>query len=166
MFLDYGVEPIHPAKQIYLFLWMIGRECATYKEISDRFDVSLDGAYQSVTRVLNFLSEIAPIHIRWPNGTELKQTQEYYEQVKKFPRVVGIVDGTHFKIDRPKNDKDSYYNKDEYFSVQAQITCNHKKEITDLFAGYPGSVHDSRVFRNSELKRSILSSLEGWYTSF
>lgn len=37
-----------------------------------------------------------------------------------------------------------------------QITCDHKMKIMDLCVGYPGSVHDSRVFRNSNLYNNLL----------
>lgn len=32
-----------------------------------------------------------------------------------------------------------------------QLVCDHKTLITHCFAGYPGSVHDQRVFRHSEV---------------
>lgn len=36
-----------------------------------------------------------------------------------------------------------------------QVVCNHRQKIIDLFVGYPGSVHDSRVFRNSPLATNL-----------
>lgn len=30
-----------------------------------------------------------------------------------------------------------------------QVVCDHNRRIRDIFTGYPGSVHDARVFRNS-----------------
>lgn len=33
--------------------------------------------------------------------------------------------------------------------------CDHNRKIIDVFIGYPGSVHDSRVFRNSALKNNL-----------
>lgn len=35
-----------------------------------------------------------------------------------------------------------------------QAVCDHNRGIFDLFIGNPGSVHDSRVFRNSPLFHS------------
>jgi len=34
----------------------------------------------------------------------------------------------------------------------SQAVCNHKAHFTHCFAGHPGSVHDQRVFRLSELQ--------------
>lgn len=36
-----------------------------------------------------------------------------------------------------------------------QTVCDHKRKILDVFIGFPGSVHDSRVFRNSPLKNTL-----------
>lgn len=33
--------------------------------------------------------------------------------------------------------------------------CDHRMKIIDVFLGYPGSVHDSRVYRQSMLGRSL-----------
>lgn len=33
--------------------------------------------------------------------------------------------------------------------------CDHKRKIRDVFIGFPGSVHDSRVFRASPLSDSL-----------
>jgi hypothetical protein len=32
-----------------------------------------------------------------------------------------------------------------------QAVCNKDKKFTDVFIGYPGSVHDSRILQNSDL---------------
>lgn len=36
-----------------------------------------------------------------------------------------------------------------------QAVCDCRRKIIDVFIGYPGSVHDSRVFRNSPLKNNL-----------
>lgn len=44
----------------------------------------------------------------------------------------------------------------DLFSLfQLQAVCDHKKQLLDIYVGYPGSVHDSRVFRNSPLSNSL-----------
>jgi len=35
--------------------------------------------------------------------------------------------------------------------IYLQLVCDHKNLITHCYAGYPGSVHDQRVFRQSEV---------------
>ncbi|VEN53371.1 unnamed protein product [Callosobruchus maculatus] len=44
-----------------------------------------------------------------------------------------------------------------------QAVCDHRRKIIDLFVGYPGSVHDSRVFHNSPLKLSLEQKCAPYY---
>ena len=39
--------------------------------------------------------------------------------------------------------------------MNTQIVCDDQLLITDMFIGFPGSVHDARVFRNSTLPEYI-----------
>lgn len=44
-----------------------------------------------------------------------------------------------------------------------QAVVDHKKKIVDIFVGYPGSVHDSRVFRNSPLGNNLEEKCGRYY---
>lgn len=37
---------------------------------------------------------------------------------KDFPGIIGVVDGTHIKIDEPHEDPDSYLNRKQFYSIQ------------------------------------------------
>ncbi|XP_018400736.1 PREDICTED: putative nuclease HARBI1, partial [Cyphomyrmex costatus] len=61
------------------------------------------------------------------------------------------IDGSHIRIDKLVEDADSYINRKQYISLHIQATVNHKLKFLNVFIGYPGSVHDARVFKNSSL---------------
>lgn len=44
-----------------------------------------------------------------------------------------------------------------------QAVSDHRRKIIDVFIGYPGSVHDSRVFRNSPLQNTLEVKCGGYY---
>lgn len=73
----------------------------------------------------------------------------FIERVLFLNSVLGCVDGTHISINAPHDDADAYLNRKKYHSVQLQVICDNKKKFTDVFTGYPGSVHDARVMDNS-----------------
>ncbi|KAJ8972359.1 hypothetical protein NQ314_000210, partial [Rhamnusium bicolor] len=77
-------EKISALKFMTIFLWFAANETASYRDVSDRFNISISSL---------------------------------------------------FKI--------------------AQVVCDHRKRIRDIFVGYPGSVHDSRVFRTSPLCETL-----------
>nr|CAI5844141.1 unnamed protein product [Callosobruchus analis] len=35
--------------------------------------------------------------------------------------VIGVVDGSHIRIDKPNNDPESYFNRKKFHSIQVQI---------------------------------------------
>lgn len=47
--------------------------------------------------------------------------------------------------------------------LQLQVVCDHQRKIRDVFIGYPGSVHDSRVFRASPLMESLEEKCGQYY---
>ncbi|KAJ8975441.1 hypothetical protein NQ317_014199 [Molorchus minor] len=99
-------------------------------------------------------SNLSPEIIKWPNDVEKRVSEEHFWE-NGFPNVLGAIDGSHIKIDKPDTDPDSYINRKGYYSIQMQAVCDHTQKILDVFIGYPGSVHDSRVFRNSPLKNNL-----------
>ncbi|CAG7729998.1 unnamed protein product, partial [Allacma fusca] len=70
--------------------------------------------------------------------------------------VILVIDGTHFPLsEAPRITPWNYFDKDKNYSIQAQIICDSKKRIRSFFTGYLGSVHDSRVYRESHIGRNI-----------
>ncbi|XP_018398277.1 PREDICTED: putative nuclease HARBI1, partial [Cyphomyrmex costatus] len=146
-----GYAPISAEKHILSYLWYLGHESAGYRDVADRFDVTISTLHEILTRVTNFLMQLAPQVIKFPTMQEKEETMAHFLQQKQFPGVIGAVDGTHIRIDKPTQDHDSYVNRKQFFSIHMQCVVDHKLKILDAFIGYPGSVHDARVFRESHL---------------
>lgn len=66
-----------------------------------------------------------------------------------FPDVIGAIDGCHIDIKAPKENSASYLNRKGKTSMLLQAVCDHNYIFTDCFVGFPGSVHDARVFQKS-----------------
>ena len=66
-----------------------------------------------------------------------------------FPDVVGLIDGTHISIRAPIEEPDAYINRKKFHSINLQVICDENMVFIDMLTGWPGSVHDSRVLRNS-----------------
>lgn len=152
-----GRTAISPEKRIYTFLCFVGHEVSSYRDCADRFNLSINALHDIISRVSEFIVDIAPQYIKWPSEKEMEITKAYFLEQKGFPNAFGCIDGTHIRIDRPKDSPESYYNRKDFFSVQMQIVCNHENKILDVFLGYPGSVHDARVFKNSPVLQKLLN---------
>lgn len=82
-----------------------------------------------------------------------------YEKAQ-FPNVVGLIDGTHIRVIVPKNIEYVYVNRKNYHSINVQAVCDHNGAFTNIVAKWPGSTHDSRIFKESQLP-NLISSLDG-----
>ncbi|VEN63160.1 unnamed protein product [Callosobruchus maculatus] len=149
-----GFEAVSPEKHILAYLWFVGHN-SSFRDISDRFDLSLSGAQSVVTRITNFIISIGSQFIHVPTYEEKESTKMDYLREKQVPGVLGSIDGSHIRIDKPNVDSDTYVNRKRYFSIHLQGVVNERRKFIDEVIGWPGSVHDARVFQNSNTKDLI-----------
>ncbi|MBN3310634.1 HARB1 nuclease, partial [Amia calva] len=58
----------------------------------------------------------------------------------------------HIPIIAPLGEHEGdYLNRKSFHSINVQMTCDHHLMVTSLEVRWPGSVHDSRIFRESTL---------------
>lgn len=73
----------------------------------------------------------------------------------KLPKCIGYVDGSDIILDEaPSDDPESYFNRKQRYSIKIQAVCDINCIFRNIFVGYPGSVHDARVYANSEIGRN------------
>ncbi|XP_037930966.1 putative nuclease HARBI1 [Teleopsis dalmanni] len=76
----------------------------------------------------------------------------------KMPFAIGAIDCTHFKIKKPLNNSDEYICGKGFYSINVQATCNANELFTSVDVSWPGSVHDSRILKNSSVHNVIKSN--------
>ena len=89
--------------------------------------------------------------IRLPKGEALTNIIDGFETRWGFPQCGGAIDGTHLPILPPGDFKVDYYNRKGWFSVVMQGMVDHQYKFLNVTIGFPGSVHDTQVFSNSNI---------------
>ncbi|XP_066585340.1 putative nuclease HARBI1 [Prorops nasuta] len=112
---------------------------ASYRSVSDRFNVGKATAFRAVHRVCQALFKKAPVFIKWPTVNEADVIMQSFEESSGFIKVIGAIDGSHIEIQAPQSNAIDY------------VVCDHRGLILHCCTGHPGSVHDQRVFRQSEI---------------
>ena len=74
-----------------------------------------------------------------------------FDEKLGFPQCAGVVDGTHIPIASPEECPADYFNRKGWHSILMQGMVDHLGRFTDIYIGWPGRVHDARVFVNSSL---------------
>lgn len=95
--------------------------------------------------------------IRWPDNVQNIPLQFF--QKGGFPCVCGCVDGTLIPIDAPNVHEEYYVDRHGKHSLNVMLICGPEYCFYAVNASWPGSVHDSRVLRNTAVYRRFE---EGW----
>ncbi|KAJ1127017.1 hypothetical protein NDU88_005423 [Pleurodeles waltl] len=100
-------------------------------------------------KVLDAIISLTPCHISFPN-TQQKQeeTKQGFYQINGFPHMLGAIDCTHVRIVPPAATEHLYRNRKHTHSINVQAIVDYRGLITNVVAKYPGSVHDSFIFRH------------------
>jgi hypothetical protein len=114
---------LSPLQQTQIFLWFAGHQTASFRDVADRFNITISSLYRIIRRFIYFLSNCSPQVIKWPTQIEKNQIEEHFRQ-NGFPGVIGTIDGSHIKIDKPSDDPESYMNRKGYYSIQVSTTVS------------------------------------------
>ena len=66
--------------------------------------------------------------------------------------MIGLIDRTHVWIVILCENEVDFVDRKGYHSINVQVICGHRGRFINLVAKWPGSVHDSRVLRSSQIK--------------
>ncbi|KAK5648193.1 hypothetical protein RI129_003085 [Pyrocoelia pectoralis] len=93
--------------------------------------------------------------IGWPLQNSFQTMSNDFQRRFGMTGVIGAIDGSHIRINAPKDYHTSYINRKGYHSILLQAVCNVDLLFTDVYTGFPGSVHDAALFKQSDLYNKI-----------
>ena len=110
-------------------------------------------------RVVAALLKLKGSVLTWPNEREREEIAKRFEEEFKFRNCVGVMDGTLFPLAfRPlSKDAPDYSGRKHAYSISALIICDDQRRIRYINAGWPGTAHDNRILRNSNIFQRPLS---------
>ena len=151
--------PVKPEDQILITLSHLGG--AHFQRTSGwSYGVCQRTAASCVERVVNSLLEIKGEFVMMPNAEEMSKTSERMYERFKLPGFALAVDGMHVRfVEAPRGipdhiPKQTFWCRKQYFSINVQLVCDDRL-IRDVDCSWPGSTHDSRIWRLSEAKRYL-----------
>ena len=89
--------------------------------------------------------------ITWPSHSMITQLATS----NSFPGAFAAIDGSHISIKTPLSSADSYINRKSHASIVLQAVCTPNLQFIDVSTGWPGSMHDARIYRRSKLHKFI-----------
>ncbi|XP_018402619.1 PREDICTED: uncharacterized protein LOC108779659 [Cyphomyrmex costatus] len=145
-----GRCPISPYLQLLVTLWTMATP-DSYRSVCDRFNIGRATAWRAHRKVCAAIYSLANKFIKWPNVEEAQRTWMDIQYKHKFPKVLGAIDSTHIRIQKPKAHAENYINRDGYYSIHLQAVCDSTLKFIHCYAELPGSMNDMCVFWVSDI---------------
>ncbi|KAJ1150652.1 hypothetical protein NDU88_003442 [Pleurodeles waltl] len=116
--------------------------------------ISQPSFYAFQPKVLDAIITLTPRHICFPNTQQKQQeTKQGFYLINGYPHVLGAIDCTHVFLVPPAATEHLYCNRKHTHSINVQAIVDHQGLITNIVVKYPGSVHDSFIFRHSTINQ-------------
>ena len=138
-------------KRVAVSLWRLATG-NSYRTCGLNFGLPKSTASQIKREFCSILTRKVDEFIKFPyTEAEARAAIDAFDDLGRFPQVIGAVDGTHIPIKAPKDNPNSYYNRKRFHSVVLQGISDSQCRFIDVSTGYPGRMHDARVFRISRI---------------
>ncbi|CAH1977841.1 unnamed protein product [Acanthoscelides obtectus] len=123
--------------------------------IGQELSVSQAMVSRTMDRVVNSIVAQWNEWIKFPTTNhELMEAKRIWQSMYKFPTAIGVNDCTHIGILRPN--RHGYINRKEKPTLNVQATCDAREMFTSVDVSWPGSVHDFRIWRNSQTRSQLI----------
>ncbi|EFP79217.1 uncharacterized protein PGTG_05538 [Puccinia graminis f. sp. tritici CRL 75-36-700-3] len=155
--------PLSVEAQVVVGLYRLGHD-ATYVMISHVFNIGKETADKATGRFVQAVLKV--LRLRTISFPGLDAHDKWDKIIKSFewrhgiPDSVGAINGTHILFAIPPLDEwKGYINRKNWVSLVFQCVVDGDGNFRDVFGGGAGSIHDTRVFRRSNLWISLNNAL-------
>ena len=142
---------ITPEKVLAIGIYRLAHG-GSFENTGVAMNVGKTTAAEAFVDVINLLYDTRNDFIRFPiTVAETAASIATFETLSDLPNIAGAIDGTHVKIRSPKDSAVDYFSRYQQHDVVVQAVVDGRKIFLDVAAGFPGSMHDARVLRNSSI---------------
>ena len=125
-----GKQQVQLDTKLLIFLWYMSNK-VTYRQLENLFGFCKNFCCDVIHMIAKTFSQyLVRKTIRWPNHHERIEISWTIEQTKRFPNVIGMIDGTHIPVQKPRDGGLHFYNRKDFHSIILQ--GNLLKKRNDL----------------------------------
>ena len=100
--------------------------------------------------------------IQWPKDNIRTVVHTGFQNIGGFQNVIGAIDGTHFILNEaPTQDPTAFFTRKKRYAIQCQGIVDFRGIFIHYVIGWPGSVHDARVYTNSDFYLNRTEYIQG-----
>lgn len=146
-------RPLTPETMVAIMLSYLGNGKMHFS--CNEFEIPRSSITKIISKIVDALADpnILCKFLRFPlTQQEIQRKQDEFKEISGFPGIVGVIDGTYFRVAAPRDEELTYANSKDLPSVNVQVVCDAKYRILDVVARWPGSVGDVKVLDRSGIK--------------
>uniref|UniRef100_A0A914UQC5 Putative nuclease HARBI1 n=1 Tax=Plectus sambesii TaxID=2011161 RepID=A0A914UQC5_9BILA len=122
----------------------------------DTLKVSKSSASRAIQRVSLAISARLNEFVYYPTEpADITRVRVQFQAIAGFPGVLGVIDGTQVKVKGPRRREYEYVGRKGGHTMNVQAVALPDGTFSNVLVKYPGSAHDSRIFRESPLYRDL-----------
>ena len=143
-------------KRLAITLWCLAT-CSEYRTIAHLFGVSRSAVCLIVHETcIAITSILQKKYIEFPMATERRaDVVRGFQSRWGLMQCLGSIDGCHIPVMPPALNHTDYYNRKGWYSIILQAVVDSEYLFQDICIGWPGSVHDARVLKNSGIYKRL-----------
>ena len=142
--------------QLIVALYRFGMygNAASAGQVATRFGIGAGTVDLYTNCVIVALLRLREHVVTWPTEEEKAILKDDNRNISGFPNCIGHVDGTGIVLAAsPAENGEEYFTRKSQYAIAAMLVVDTNLRIRYADCGFVGSVHDSRVWRNSDLAR-------------
>lgn len=127
---------------------------SSYRVVGNSVGISRKTVCSIVHNMLDFFINKMRHAIRFPTVDQFEAIGNKFctrARTTILEKCLGAIDDTHIPVECPVGRHSEYINRKLFYSIQMQAVVDSFGKFIDVFVGFPGSVHDTRVLKNSSL---------------
>ena len=140
-------------RQLMCLLAFLGRSGGSGSTTRSMFSTGYGTHYLFNDRVVEAICSLRKSVVCWPDEEERKEIADRMLRKYGFPHCVGMGDGTLFPLAFAPSTADApdYSGRKHRYSLTCFIINDDHRRIRSYMVGWPGSVHDNRVFGSMQV---------------
>ena len=154
--------PMVPASMLMLTLRFLGSQ-QPMDQLADMANISLPLFTRVVHETMDAFYQLMQHYIQWPEKDEVAEASDKFRQRCGLQGVMGIIDVLHVQVRAPDQHIDYYTNQQKETTVLLQTVCDHKLRFLHCCTGWPGSVDEITVLKDSDLHNDVHGQASSYF---
>ena len=124
-------------------------------------DLSRGTVHNCIVNVSSSLAALGNEFIKFPTSIkDITEIKRGFYEYGGFPAVIGAIDGTVIRVKPPSTSEEAYVGRKDGHAINCQVICDINERFLDAVVRWPGSIHDSTIWKLSGVKTLIEDFVE------